>query len=977
MRFTNAYLFTFLVGILAAGSATTAPADEHTHWIWSDVERQADTRALFRKEFNADKPVTSAIVRCVGESTSIALRLNETVIAELDPYDPMLQIDMTEQLRIGKQTLHVDCTSVDGPAAFFLRLDLVFEDGTQQSIVTDKAWIASRERAADENAAVSFGLVSSRLLIPRDRQVGILATDNYEQWKQAQGAQPGTDPASFLVTPGFEIDLVRSAQADEDSWVSLAFDPQGRAVIAKEGKGLLRMALTPDGSHVANVETINDDLLECRGLLFAFGDLFANANNSKGLYRLRGDGKDGFKKPELLYESSGGVGHGRNDLALGPDDKIYMIHGDSVQLPKDAIDHTSPFRDARNGKPTSEGHLLRIDPNGGKVEVVAAGLRNPFGIDFNSDGEVFTYDADAEFDMGSPWYRPTRVSHLVPGGDYGWRGVTGSWPPYYIDHADNALPNLDIGKGSPTAVKFGTRSNFPPKHRDALFILDWAYGRILAVHQAPRGSSYLLTAETFLKGRPLNVTDLDFGPDGSMYFVTGGRKTQSALYRVRYVGEEESRRAAYTPQQFAREKFAAISRELRRRLERYLLEEIDNETVDEVWRHLSNSDPWIRHAARNVLERQPIKSWQERAFRETDKTAAATVLLALARSNRPELHSHIVGRLNAIDWRQATRTEKLSALYCYWRCMRDDAELPTQLVADAVRRLNELYPDRSYRVNRLLSEILVPRRAEGALAKTLALLTTASDQHEQMHYLFAMRDVKEGWTLDQRKTYFRELTRSQHFVGGQGMPGFISKIREEATATLASAERESLGPLLKQEPQGTLVETPPRALVNKWTAADLADSLNEVARNRNLHRGEAMFAAASCIKCHRIAGRGTLIGPDLTSVSSRFSRRDMLESILTPSKVIAEKYRSLQVVTSDGKTYVGQVALGGDYRSPILRLAVDPNQPFKITEIPKSDIDEQQHSKVSWMPQGLLDTLSKDEILDLLAYIESRGEVAR
>ena len=132
-----------------------------------------------------------------------------------------------------------------------------------------------------------------------------------------------------------------------------------------------------------------------------------------------------------------------------------------------------------------------------------------------------------------------------------------------------------------------------------------------------------------------------------------------------------------------------------------------------------------------------------------------------------------------------------------------------------------------------------------------------------------------------------------------------------------------------------------------------------------------MFAAASCSKCHRAAGRGGMVGPDLTSVSSRFSRRDLLVSILQPSKVIPEKYRSLQVATSDGRTLVGQVVASGDFRSPILRLATDPLRPSEVEEIAKNEIEQQKMSPVSWMPEGLLDTLTEKQILDLLAYIES------
>ncbi len=80
--------------------------------------------------------------------------------------------------------------------------------------------------------------------------------------------------------------------------------------------------------------SINEDLQECRGLLYAYDALYANANNSKGLYRLRDtDGDDRFDEVRLLREFPGGVGHGRNDLALGTDGLIYSIHGDSVDVP--------------------------------------------------------------------------------------------------------------------------------------------------------------------------------------------------------------------------------------------------------------------------------------------------------------------------------------------------------------------------------------------------------------------------------------------------------------------------------------------------------------------------------------------------------------------------------------------------------------------------------------------------------------------
>src|ERR1041385_6480090 len=163
-----------------------------------------------------------------------------------------------------------------------------------------------------------------------------------------------------------------------------------------------------------------------------------------------------------------------------------------------------------------------------------AGFRNAYDFDFSPEGELFTFDSDMEWDWGLPWYRPTRINHCVLGAEFGWRSGSADWPDYY---ADSLPATVDIGIGSPTGVKFGTKSKFPEKYRKAFFIFDWSYGRIFAVHMKPNGASYSAEYEVFLKGKPLNLTDLEFGKDGAMYFITGGRGTQSGLYRLTYVGK--------------------------------------------------------------------------------------------------------------------------------------------------------------------------------------------------------------------------------------------------------------------------------------------------------------------------------------------------------------------------------------------------------------------------------------------------------
>src|SRR5260370_1446498 len=215
----------------------------------------------------------------------------------------------------------------------------------------------------------------------------------------------------------------------------------------------------------------------------------------------------------------------------------------------------------------------------------AGGFRNPYGIAFNRDGELFTYDADMEWDAGAPWYRPTCVMHVVSGGEYGWRQETNCWPDHY---ADSLRRVVDIGLGSPTGVKFGEKSRFPGKYRQALYILDWAYGRIIAVHPQPQGASYTGEAETFIKGRPLNLTDLDFGPDGALYFVVGGRGTQSALYKAIYQGDPYQGHPPATSQVDRDERTASETRALRQSLAKHQGSPRPD-AIDFAWPHLKNS----------------------------------------------------------------------------------------------------------------------------------------------------------------------------------------------------------------------------------------------------------------------------------------------------------------------------------------------------------------------------------------------------
>ena len=172
--------------------------------------------------------------------------------------------------------------------------------------------------------------------------------------------------------------------------------------------------------------------------------------------------------------------------------------------------------------------------DGSRLETVAGGLRNAYDFAINSAGDLFVQDSDMEADQGLPWHRPTQLYHVLPGSDLGWRSGWAKWPRYY---ADSIPPIAETGAGSPTGAVFYEHVMFPIRYHGALFLADWTNGRILSVKLQAAGGSYRATPSVFFEAAGLTITDLCVGPDGALYFCTGGRGTEGGVYRIAWNGD--------------------------------------------------------------------------------------------------------------------------------------------------------------------------------------------------------------------------------------------------------------------------------------------------------------------------------------------------------------------------------------------------------------------------------------------------------
>ena len=212
---------------------------------------------------------------------------------------------------------------------------------------------------------------------------------------------------------------------------------------------------------------------------------------------------------------------------------------------------------------------------------------------------------------------------------------------------------------------------------------------------------------------------------------------------------------------------------------------------------------------------------------------------------------------------------------------------------------------------------------------------------------------------------------SQHampFVGWILFIG-ISQVVAISPASLAETPPSPPKKNLASTSQPSKIAT--RKFVKKWKVKDLQRDLHLLGEGRSYKNGKKLFKVASCVQCHRLNKEGGTLGPDLTGVAGRNSRVVILREILEPSKKIPAVYQSHILLTSAGKTYSGLVVRQD---ANFIYLANDPDKPEQLREIARDDLEEQTLSTVSIMPEDLLNTLSKEEILDLLAYIEAGGQ---
>lgn len=817
------------------------------------------------------------------------------------------------------------------------------------------------------------------------------------------------------LAPGLSIKKIADNDLVPDC-SSLAIDWNDSIVVS--GPGYIRRLVDEDGDGFADrtQELFRNLRHGAHGLYFEQPYMYFVAND--GVWRLDLDANSGA--PERLLKIKTGGEHHTHALRRGPDGRWYLMVGNGVNLAGLQNVEATKIPIPRAGV------ILQISEDWKHRRVWAHGFRNAYDFDFGSDNTIHTFDSDGEREVSLPWYRPTRVYAVAQGDDAGW--VTRNWKrPNY----DPTMPEVlaEFGRGSPTGVVRYHDGCLPERFHDSTIVLDWTFGRVLAVDDAGR-------CETLVEPQGTDgfaVTDLDRLSDGRIAISVGGRRSRGGVYLLA-PSQSEPQTSSSTSSVW---KFQKTDQELNRQAKnsyaRLLDAKEETATRDAFQMLESQTDAADCLAAmRYFIDQQGSLGAAGKSDTRSPQQRAAVFdgyrakrLLGDAIVNR--LENALVRLLQDSSFAGPVHEETIRAL----------AILGSDSDASHAVLLEEL--DNTAEPSRRLHRLIALARLETKLNFSQRMSITSALVEIPQAVSENNQKVDRNWTprlveclralqvtnpkLAQELVRHPKFGHPSHFVWlgaldaesrkaasvrwmknqeawiDPAIAGFLlqhasnwgsdtlGRWRDEL---LDSPETEAIAwQLILRDPKKEHLTELRRAAASwdknlrkkaneaifRLTGKRETQQSSSASRDHWLAQLSAIESTDSnasrgkkifaARQCARCHDSAQALGPSLQGISKRFGTKDLLLATVDPSEAIPDRYRGVKVLTFDGKVIRGLKV----YDSVDGLTLQTPEGETK--RINAEDIQRQQPAIQSLMPTGLLDGATNQDVADLLTYLRS------
>ena len=411
-----------------------------------------------------------------------------------------------------------------------------------------------------------------------------------------------------------------------------------------------------------------------------------------------------------------------------------------------------------------------------------------------------------------------------------------------------------------------------------------------------------------------------------------GPKPDALLIRSAFQSDEPSLRAAaiYVVGQHGSDRAKSIAadalrdadRFVRRRAAEALLRMADPAfaEIEELYALVGDQDRFVRWAGRVAVEATPRDAWKDLVVEEENPKAAATGMLALARTaTKPiELEAIFEKGLSMLGREGLEAEAELNLLRAFHlACLELESGCRESVRDQLFDIVAPRFPASDDRLNREYALTMAYANRPEAIPKILDQLAGGDDSRKlRIHYVYALREIKDGWTAGQKKELVAWFQEARNWRGGASFPGFINRMFEASLEFFDADEREAayaavpeFAPVEDERLLRALRRRPNHVRPNVFARKRGTDMYSRqeifeymmydpMTTLASRESGLRIFESA-CSRCHRFGDLGEDYGPDLTSIANRFTRSDMLEATIWPSRTISDQYAAYRIETRD------------------------------------------------------------------------------
>jgi len=873
------------------------------------------------------------------------------------------------------------------------------------------------------------------------------------------GLAAGAAPSPLPTAPeGIEIKLVAREPLVRNP-CALAFDSRGRLFVGQGPQyrnpkpdtpgDTIEQLIDSDGDGVYDrTKTFARGLNCVQGMAWRGKDLYIA--NSPDLTIVRDlDGDDEADEYVLLYTDVGNIEHALHGLNFAPDGRLYMSKGNSKGLNQPGRTAPHAFLELHGQTPlpgapeipparvfTKEtyratyqdpeddwgrcGGVLRCNPDGSNLELVARGFRNPWDIAF--DAEFTWLGTDNDQSDGDRIFMP------FMGADFGW---SHAWSPDWTGR--NHLPTVPISgpifNGSGTGIVYFDTPALPPSFRGVWFINDFLHRTTYAYRPAwegaliqPEGGKW----QPFIRaGNSLfNPVDIEVGPDGALYmtgwgtalgatFVDGQQTNEGRIWRIASRGFVPGTVGAHRARPHAMWTFAELVADLAGPVAAYRTDAA-NELVrrgDSVRAELTafarrpdlpvGQQTWaLWTLGRITTDDSALDGWFAATAAPISRNAHQQALGIVAHRLRDSRRTSVLPQWIADSLRHPEPRVRFSAFQAITHA-RHAGLLP------ALEAALELETDRIayYAAWQSMAALSSPEQLRASLrdprggvrrAALLALLDQSLLAEPEVRSLLNDSDAPVAglaglWLAKRDGNPLIDISPAPgDFVGSvrlkiipgikPGIVGFttdgsepvFSPGPEGARITLSETTTVKAALFVDGRKVGTtstgvyrrvVPPPPPPAVTLEPPAAPLTTSAVLAALPQaDVSRGRAVFHAAGCIACHRAGDEGAAFGPDLSQLGARGNVERIVRSILTPNAEIVEGFTLHAYSLSDGRTVVGRIL----EESQLAFSVIQPDN--EIVTVMRRDVVKDEPMPASAMPASD-QTMSATDLAALVGWL--------